>query len=115
MIVTVDRDQCLLLYPLPEWEEIERRLTALPSLNTQARGLQRLLIGHATECEMDSNGRILLPPILRTFVGLERSVVLVGQGNKFEVWDEQQWNVRRAEWVKVAPEQLPPELESLSL
>lgn len=117
LVVTVDRDHCLLLYPLPEWEEIERKLTRLPSLNEQARRLQRLLIGHATECDMDGNGRILLPPPLRTFANLERAVVLIGQGNKFEIWDEQQWNVRRAEWLTeaAAPGALPIELESLSL
>ena len=65
MVVTVDRDHCLLLYTLPDWEEIERKLVRLPSFNRQARRMQRLLIGHATECEMDGNGRILLPPALR--------------------------------------------------
>jgi len=117
LVVTVDRDHCLLLYPLPEWEEIERKLTKLPSLNPQARRLQRLLIGHATECDLDGNGRILLPPPLRTFASLERAVVLIGQGNKFEIWDEQQWNVRRTEWLTeaAAPGALPAELESLSL
>lgn len=117
LVVTVDRDHCLLLYPLPEWEEIERKLTRLPSLNEQARRLQRLLIGHATECDMDGNGRILLPPPLRTFANLERAVVLIGQGNKFEIWDEQQWNERRTEWLTeaAAPGALPIELESLSL
>ena len=64
MVVTVDRDHCLLVYPLGEWEEIERKLVRLPSFNKQARSLQRLLIGHATECEMDGNGRILLAPPL---------------------------------------------------
>ena len=65
MVITVDRDHSLLLYPLPEWEEIERKLVKLPSFNAQARRLQRLLIGHATEVELDGNGRILLPPLLR--------------------------------------------------
>ncbi len=117
MVVTVDRDHCLLLYPLPEWEEIERKLVKLPSFNVPARRLQRLLIGHATEVELDGNGRILLPPPLREFAGLDKAVVMIGQGNKFEIWDEAIWNTRRAEWLNAAEGEgeLPDELGSLSL
>lgn len=117
LVVTVDRDHCLLLYPLPEWEDIERKLVRLPSLNKQARRLQRLLIGHATEVELDGNGRILLPPPLREFAELEKRIVLIGQGNKFELWNELQWNERRDVWLTETDddEALPAELESLSL
>ena len=118
IVVTVDRDHCLLIYPLPEWEEIERKLVRLPSLNKQARRLQRLLIGHATECQLDGNGRVLLPQPLRDFAGLQRSVVLIGQGNKFELWDEQTWNERREAWLEEDDEEgidLPEDMESLSL
>ncbi|MEQ6343038.1 MAG: division/cell wall cluster transcriptional repressor MraZ [Gammaproteobacteria bacterium] len=115
LVITVDRDdRCLLVYPLPEWEEIERKLAKLPSLNKQARRLQRLLIGHATECELDSAGRILLPPKLREYAGLDKQVMLLGQVNKFELWDEQVWN---AIWSneEAGEEGLSAELESLSL
>ena len=117
MVITVDRDHSLLLYPLPEWEEIERKLVKLPSFNVQARRLQRLLIGHATEVELDGNGRILLPPLLREFASLDKAVVMIGQGNKFEIWDEAKWNERRAEWLNAAEGEgeLPDELGSLSL
>lgn len=118
LVLTVDRDHCLLLYPLPDWEEIERKLVRLPSFNKQARRLQRLLIGHATECELDSAGRILLPPPLREFASLDKTVVLIGQGNKFEVWDEAGWNSRRGEWLQADADEdgeLPDELGSLSL
>ena len=118
LVVTVDRDHCLLLYPLPEWEDIERKLVRLPSLNEQARRLQRLLIGHATEVEVDSHGRILLPPPLREFAGLDKRIVLIGQGNKFELWNEDTWNARRDEWLNGADSkdmELPTELETLSL
>jgi MraZ protein len=117
LVLTVDRDHCLLLYPLPEWEEIERKLVKLPSFNPQARRLQRLLIGHATECELDAAGRILLPPPLREFAGLDKDVVMIGQGNKFEIWSESAWNARRAEWLAQGGDEgpLPSELESLSL
>ena len=117
MVMTVDRDRCLLLYPLPEWEEIERKLVRLPSFNPQARRLQRLLMGHATECELDGAGRILVTPPLREFAGLNKSVVLIGQGNKFELWNEETWTARRAEWLAQTEEEgdLPADLESLSL
>jgi len=117
LVVTVDRDHCLLLYPLPEWEEIERKLVRLPSLNKQARRLQRLLIGHATEVELDGAGRILLPPPLREFAELDKRVVLIGQGNKFELWNEGHWNERRDQWLTEADDddELPDELGTLSL
>lgn len=118
MVVTVDRDHCLLLYPLPEWELIERKLAKLPSFNKQARRLQRLLIGHATEVEMDGAGRLLLPPLLRDFATLEKRAVLIGQSNKFEVWSESLWNERRDAWLAEDDESeldLPADMESLSL
>jgi MraZ protein len=118
LVATVDKDYCLLLYPLPEWEEIERKLVRLPSLNKTARKLQRLMLGYATELEMDNQGRILLPRELREFAGIERDVMLIGQGNKFELWDEQRWNERRDQWLASDDgdsKDLPAELESLSL
>ena len=84
LVVTVDRDHCLLVYPLPEWEIIEEKLIALPSLNKQARLLQRLIIGYATELEMDGQGRILLPAMLREYAGLNKKAVLIGQGKKLK-------------------------------
>jgi MraZ protein len=117
LVVTVDRDQCLLIYPLPEWEQIERKLMSLPSLNATARRLQRLMVGHATDLPLDGHGRLLLPPELREFAKLERHGMLIGQGNRFELWDEARWNERRDAWLanQDAVSDLPSELESLSL
>jgi len=116
LIMTVDRDHCLLLYPFPEWEVIETKLVSLPSFNPQTRRLQRLLIGHATECDMDGAGRILVPALLREFASLDKDITLIGQGNKFELWSEAIWNARRAEWLaETDSEELPAELQSLSL
>jgi len=118
LVATVDRDYCLLIYPLPDWEEIERKLVKLPALNKQARRLVRLMVGYATEIDMDGHGRILLSRELRDFAGLERQAMLIGQGNKFELWNDERWSARRDEWL--ADEEgeeagLPQELESLSL
>ena len=117
LVVTVDKDQCLLIYPLPDWEEIERKLMRLPSLNVQARRLQRLMVGHATDLELDGHGRLLLPPSLREYGLLTRDAVLIGQGVRFELWDEARWNERRDEWLasEDTATDLPAELETLSL
>ena len=116
LIATVDKDYCLLIYPYPEWEEIERKLMRLSSMNKKTRRLQRLMVGHATEVEVDGHGRILLSRELREFAELGRQAVLIGQGNKFELWDEERWSAKRDEWLSDEDEtDLPAELESLSL
>jgi len=118
LVVTVDQDHCLLVYPLPEWEIIESKLISLPSLNKQARLLQRLLIGHATELDMDAQGRILLPAMLREFAGLKKKAVIIGQGKKLEIWDEDTWGESQEEWVAAVQAdegELPAALEELSL
>jgi len=118
MVVTINNvERCLWLYPLTEWEEIERKLVDLPSLDATAQRLKRILIGHASDCELDASGRVLLPGPLREFANLDKRVVMIGQGNKFEIWNEQIWNTRREEWLSGDTEgaPLPIEMESLSL
>jgi MraZ protein len=117
LVITIDyRDPCLLLYPLPEWEAIEAKLDRLSGLDETIRRLQRLLIGHATDCEMDGQGRLLLPPTLREFAHLDKRVVLIGQGKKFELWDEQAWNDVLLKWrTEEGQGELPADLHSLSL
>ncbi|HTQ35598.1 MAG TPA: division/cell wall cluster transcriptional repressor MraZ [Steroidobacteraceae bacterium] len=100
VVVTVDRDQCLRIYPFPEWERIETQLNAMPSLHPQARRLQRLMIGHAQEMTLDSHGRLALTPELREYAGLDRAAFLVGQGRGLELWDEARWKLQRDEWTK---------------
>lgn len=115
LVATIDRDTCLLLYPLPDWEEMERRLMRLSGNKPAIRTFQRRVVGHASEMEMDSHGRILISKELREFAGLDRQVMLIGQGNKFELWDEGRWS----DWLDassgVVGLELPPELESLPL
>ena len=121
-VITIDtEDDCLLLYPLPIWEEIERKLQALPSLNRKVRRIQRLLIGHASEIDIDSQGRILLPPILREFAKVEKKLMIVGQGNKFELWSDRNWTENCQEWLQQGKdmqkegEEVPDELSSISV
>jgi MraZ protein len=115
MILTVDRDRCLLLYPLGIWEDLEARLIKLSSTNQRARALKRLLLGHAEECSLDTGGRILLPNPLREFAKLEKRVVLLGQGNKFEIWNEAAWTAWcEAELANEDQGETMPDLETLA-
>lgn len=119
LVLTIDTEEtCLLLYPASQWQIIEDNLQRLPSFNAAARRIQRLLIGHATDVEVDANGRILLPPLLRDYAHLSKRVVMIGQGNKFEVWDEALWQKRREEWLAEeasAENGLPEEMKTFSL
>ena len=118
LVATIDTEEhCLLIYPVNEWEPIQAQIEALPSFNPAARRIQRLLIGHATDLELDSSGRILVPPSLREYAGLEKEVVLLGQGKKLELWSKSQWDNRRDAYLDMVsqPDQLPAEMLSLSL
>jgi MraZ protein len=114
MVLTADPSRCLLLYPRAAWAPIEARLMALSSFNAQIRALQRLIVGHADDVEMDSAGRILVPPSLRQYASLDHRVVLVGQGRKFELWDESKWQDETARGAAFDGA-LPPELDGFSL
>lgn len=118
LVVTIDTEsKCLLVYPLPEWEVIQDKISALSSFNKAARRIQRLLIGHATDVEIDSAGRVLIGGPLREYAGLEKKVVLLGQGNKFELWSEAEWEAARDEYIEAAGSEasMTEELEQLSL
>lgn len=118
IVATIDtQSRCLLVYPLPTWEEIEQEIQDLPALNPTVRRFQRLLIGYASDLEFDGNGRVLIPPSLRDYAGLEKKLVLVGQGKKLELWDEGTWLEERDRWLEQAHEEaaMPDELMSLSL
>ena len=105
VVVTISphpQDRCLWLYPETEWREIARKLSRLPSMNRQNQLIQRLMLGHASELELDSQGRILLANELRDYAGLDKRVSLVGQVHKFEIWDEQVWTENRGQWLNEA-------------
>ena len=98
VIITISLlDRCLTVYPFPDWQRIEADLKNLPALDPKAQAIRHLLIGHANECELDGQGRILIPQTLREFAELGKQVKLVGQGTKFELWDDDAWARRREE------------------
>jgi MraZ protein len=119
LVVTIDTEEtCLLLYTAAQWQIIEDNLQKLPSFNAAARRIQRLLIGHATDIEVDTNGRVLLPTVLRTYAQLEKDVVMIGQGNKFEVWNKELWESKREQWLVEEASKtdgLPDEMKTFSL
>ena len=100
LIATIDvQSRCLLIYPLSAWEHVEKNLQKLPSLNPATRRLKRLMLGHACELELDGNGRILLPAMLREYALLDKKLVLAGQGEKFELWSEDNWAAETAQAI----------------
>lgn len=119
MVCTIDlHHPCLLLYTLSEWEHIEQKLSRLSSMNPIERRIQRLLLGHASECQMDNAGRLLIANTLRQHAGLAKEVMLVGQFNKFELWDEHNWYQRVKEDIEAeqsSQEPLSDRLQDLSL
>jgi MraZ protein len=117
IVLTVDtQTACLPLYPLPEWERIERDVQALPALNPAVKRFQRLVLGYASDLQLDGNGRVLVPPALREYAQLEKRAVLVGQGNKLELWSEDLWQQECAAALSTdQTAELPAELMQLNL
>jgi len=114
VVVTIDPStRCLLMYPLAEWEIIQAKLDKLPSFQPQARRLQRLLVGHATDLDIDKAGRVLLPAPLREFALLDKKVALLGQGKKIEIWSQAEWQAQRDEYLTLDIQE-PMTLENLT-
>lgn len=118
IVVTIDtQSPCLAIYPLPEWERIEQDIQNLPALKPAVKRFQRLMLGYATDLELDGNGRMLLPQPLREYAQLEKKLVLVGQGKKLELWSEALWMAEREQALQDSgvSTELPDELMSLTL
>ena len=99
MVVTMDTEEkCLLLYPSTIWATIEKRINDLPSFSKNHRRIQRILIGHAEDLDIDSAGRILLSKPLRMAADMTKKITLIGQGEKFEIWNEDTWNTKVNNW-----------------
>lgn len=111
VVLTVDiHDACLLLYPMADWLAIEAKLMAMPNMDPATRRVQRLLLGHAVEMEMDNAGRILVPDLLRDYAQMTKEVMLVGQGNKIEFWSAETWQTQRQSWIQTTREEISGEM-----
>ena len=115
LVLTAHPHGCLLLYPQPAWEPIQGKLTSLSSFNKQSSALQRLLVGHAEDIEMDGAGRLLVSPTLREFAHLDKQTMLVGQGSHFELWSIEAWRAQLERVMASEDMALPAELDGFSL
>ncbi len=90
-VVTKGLDGCLFVYENTEWKALEEKLHALPITNANARKFARFFLAGATVCEVDKQGRILLPAVLRKHAGIDKDAVLVGVGSRIEIWSKENW------------------------
>ena len=103
IVITVDHtDKCLLVYPMDQWLKVEKTLMSLPNMNRRVRNMQRLILGHAAELELDAQGRVLLPAPLREYANIDKRAVLVGQANKLELWNADTWEAARESLLQEA-------------
>jgi transcriptional regulator MraZ len=84
-------DQCLWAYPLPEWQLIEEKIASLPQFKSEVKALQRIFVSGATECALDKQGRLIIPPVLREYGDLKKDVLFVGMTKRIEIWSKQRW------------------------
>ena len=91
-VVTRGLDGCLFVYTLDEWHNMEERFREIPMTSKNARKFSRFLFAGAVTCEVDKQGRILLPPVLREYAGIQKDVVLAGILSRIEIWDKDRWN-----------------------
>ena len=115
VVVSVHPHRCLVLYPAPAWEPIARKVMALPSMDVKVAAMQQLLVGHADEVEMDAAGRILIAPTLRKMSGIDRELMMFGQGTHFKLWNPPAWDQQLAAFTDVGTGGLPAGMDSLSL
>jgi MraZ protein len=91
LILTRGIDQCVFGFPKSEWEKVVNKITNLPLSQANARAFARLMLSGAFEAEIDNQGRVLIPEVLRKYAHLEKKVVIVGMHNRIEIWDEKKW------------------------
>lgn len=112
------RVKCLLLYPLPKWEQVRDDLIKKPNVDQVSQMMSRLVLGHAKPVSLDANNRLLIPPNLRESVGLEKEILLLGMGEKFELWNERHFSDLSESWYEtsdgLAFDEIPEHLRGLA-
>jgi MraZ protein len=117
-VVITNYSGCLYAYPTGEWERIEEKLASkVSSVNKKKNAFVRFFVGGAVEVTPDKQGRILIPPSLRSYAGLDREVVILGMPNRFEIWDRERWDVEVSRFEKEGFEdpELVREIDSLGI
>jgi MraZ protein len=97
LVLAMDYDKCLTVYPIEEWEKLEDKIRNLPTMKKEVKDFMRFLLASATECELDKQGRVLIPPTLREHAGIAKNVMLVGIIDKIEIWDAKAWEARNSQ------------------
>src|SRR3989338_4062440 len=92
-LIITNFDQCLWAFPVSEWQELEKKVAALPQFLEEVKALQRVFVSSAVECPVDRQGRILIPSELREYAAIERDVILVGMTKRLEIWARERWDV----------------------
>ncbi len=113
-VATKGLEKCLFVYPMPEWHKWEEKLMSLPTTNADARALVRFFVSGATECELDKQGRILLPANLRTYAELEKDVVVIGLVSKVEIWSKERWEKYNSD-IEDSSEEIAEKIASFGL
>ncbi len=99
-VVTRGLDNCLYLYPMSEWKILAEKISKLPMSQANSRAFSRLMLAGAMDVELDAQGRVVLPEYLRTYAGIAKKAVIAGLYNRFEIWDEEKWNVYKSNTEK---------------
>ncbi len=97
LVLAMDYDRCLTVYPLEEWEKLEEKIRSLPTMKKEVKDFMRFLLASATECELDKQGRVLITPAHRQHAGITKNVTLVGIIDKIEIWDSKAWEARNTQ------------------
>lgn len=92
VVVTRGLDGCLYVYTAEEWEKVYMRLASLPTTRKDARMYKRMVLSKATECEMDSQGRILIPSSLTSVAALKKECLIIGMADHLEIWSKERWD-----------------------
>jgi MraZ protein len=100
-VITTGLDNCLVIYPLKEWQKLTEKLDNLPSGKVDARGLARIMLSGAVDVELDKLGRVLIPDYLKKYAGLKKNVAILGLSNRIEVWDEKKWREYKSKTEKI--------------
>lgn len=116
MVFTLESEQCLLLYPEQNWISVREKIQNLPTgSHPLVKSYQRLVLGYAETVDMDKSGRVLIPASLKKLVQLDKDVVLVGLGNRFELWDQAKWSAETEKALQVSQDDLAGLLSGFSL
>jgi MraZ protein len=90
-IITKGLDKCLFVFTMEKWAEYEKKIEAMPMTEPVVRKFMRLFVGGAVDVEVDAQGRVIIPPSLREYAGIDKDIIIVGVGGRIEIWSNELW------------------------